>query len=113
MGTGEADILERLFAVILERRERRPPDSYVVRLLDGGLPAIAAKIREEGEEVIAAASGADREHTAREVADLVFHTWVLLAACDVSPSRVFAALEQRFGTSGLVEKASRGPRDAE
>ena len=104
---GDADILERLFAVILERRSRRPSDSYVVRLLDGGLPAIAAKIREESAEMIEAAAGADAEHTAREVADLLFHTWVLMAASDVAPGRVFAILEERFGTSGLVEKARR------
>ena len=104
-----AEILDELFDVILTRKAERPAGSYVVQLLDGGVEAIAAKIREEGEEVIEAAAAGDADHLAREVADLIFHTWVMLAATDASPERVFEVLEQRFGTGGLVEKASRTP----
>jgi phosphoribosyl-ATP pyrophosphohydrolase len=103
-----ADVLRRLHEVILERKALRPDRSYVVKLLDGGIPAIAAKVREEAEELIEAASGADPEHTANECADLLFHTWVLLAHSEISPDRVFEILESRFGVGGLDEKASRG-----
>ncbi len=100
-------ILLRLAQVIEERVRERPADSYVVRLLDGGLEAIAAKIREESQELIDAAAGDDAEHTAHEAADLLFHVWVLLGRAGVAPERVFAELESRFGTSGLAEKAGR------
>ena len=56
---GEAEILDRLFRVIEARRLERPEGSYVVELLDGGLEAIAAKVREEADETIEAAAGRD------------------------------------------------------
>jgi phosphoribosyl-ATP pyrophosphohydrolase len=103
-----AEILDRLYQVVESRRLERPEGSYVVKLLDGGLDAVAAKLREECEEVIDAAREGDGDHLAREVADLVFHTWVAMAAADVPPARVYAVLEQRFGIGGLAEKAARG-----
>jgi phosphoribosyl-ATP pyrophosphohydrolase len=102
-----ADILERLGAVIEQRRRERPDDSYVVRLLDGGHEAVAAKLREESEELIEAAASGDADHTAHEAADLLFHTLVLLAQAGVETAAVYAELERRFGTGGLEEKASR------
>ena len=108
-----AEVLDRLFDVIETRRRERPSGSYVVQLLDGGVPAIAAKVREEGEEVIEAATAQDAEQIANEVADLIFHTWVLMAHGDVPPERVYSVLEDRFGIGGLVEKAERGSRDAD
>ena len=101
-----ADILERLMATLRQRREADPNDSYVAALYRDGLPAIAAKIREEAEEAAEAADG-DAAHLTREVADLWFHTLVLLAARDLDAQDVLAELQRRFGTSGLQEKASR------
>jgi len=104
---GRAEVLDRLFDVIEARGQERPAGSYVVELLDGGLPAISAKVREESEEVVQAAADGDPVHTAREVADLLFHTWVLMARSAVRPEAVYAVLEERFGVGGLVEKTSR------
>lgn len=108
-----AEILDRLFDVIERRRRERPAGSYVVSLLDGGVPAIGAKVEEEAAEVIDAAASGDAEHTAHEVADLLFHVWVLMARGGVRPDAVYAVLEERFGVGGLVEKASRGGSDAD
>jgi len=102
------DILERLGSVIEQRHRERPDGSYVVELLDGGHGAIAAKLREESEELIAAAEAGDAAHTAREAADLLFHALVLLEQAGVAPAAVWEELERRFGTGGLEEKASRG-----
>ena len=107
-----AQILDRLFSVIEERRRERPEGSYVARLLDGGPPLLAAKVREESEEFIEAAATGDAAHTAREVADLIFHSFVLMAQAGVRPQDVYAVLEERFGVGGLVEKAARGVPDA-
>ena len=57
------------------------------------------------------AAGADPTHTAEELADLIFHSWVLIAQAGVEPAAVYAVLEARFGVGGLVEKAGRA--DAE
>ena len=106
-------ILDRLFAVIEDRKQQRPDGSYVVQLLDGGVPAIGAKIREEADEVVEAGAEGDAAHLAHEVADLLFHTWIMMAREGVSPGDVYAVLEDRFGTGGLVEKASRGAERGE
>jgi phosphoribosyl-ATP pyrophosphohydrolase len=102
-----SEILDRLAEVIEERRRERPEGSYVTTLLDGGLPAIAAKVREESEELIEAAAENDADHTAHEAADLLFHVFVMLAEAGVEPSAVYAELDRRFGTGGLVEKRLR------
>ena len=103
----DAEILDRLFGVIRERGKKRPEGSYVVQLLDGGIPEIAAKLREETEELIEAAGDDDRDHTAHEAAHLLFHVWVLLGAIDLPPEDVYGALRERFGIGGLAEKAMR------
>lgn len=102
------DVLARLAALIEERKRQRPSGSYVVSLLDAGLAAIAAKIREEADELIEAAAGDDLEHTAHEAADLLFHVCVLLGHSGVSLGKVLAELESRFGVGGFEEKSSRG-----
>ena len=104
---GEVAILDRLFEIVRERRSQRPEGSYVVELLDAGWERIASKVREEAEETIAAAKDESDAALAREVADLIFHVWVLMASRDVAPAAVYAELERRFGVGGLVEKASR------
>ena len=106
----EAAILDRLFEIVASRRDERPAGSYVVKLLEGGWPAIAAKVREEAEEVVAAGRDESDEALTHEVADLLFHVWVLLASRDVAPDAVYAELARRFGIGGIAEKAARAPR---
>ena len=81
--------------------------------MKGGAAAIGAKIIEEAAEVVEASDepgDSGREHLVKEVADLVFHASVLLGYRDLDWSDVEAELKRRFGTSGLVEKASRKPK---
>jgi phosphoribosyl-ATP pyrophosphohydrolase len=109
-------IFARLMAVIELRRDRPPEKSYTTTLLAGGVDKIGGKIREEADEVVAAAgepADAGRDHTVREAADLVYHLFVLLAHRRVRLADLEAELERRFGTSGLDEKASRPHGDAE
>ncbi len=102
-----SQVLDRLFEVIERRRAERPSGSYVVSLLDGGLPAITDKVREEADEVVRAALGESDEALAREVADLIFHVLVLLAARGIEPDAAYRELARRFGIGGLAEKSSR------
>jgi len=116
MGSTREDtsaILDRLHDIILRRREERPSGSYVVGLFEGGWEAIAAKVREEAEEVVIAARDEGDDALAHEVADLLFHVWVMMASRGVEPAAVYAELERRFGTSGLEEKASRPQQQEE
>ena len=88
-------ILDELFGVIRDRQREKPEDSYTAKLLQEGTGRIAQKVIEEaGETAIAAVQG-DNESLPKEVADLLYHTMVLLAATGVPPKAVWEELRNR------------------
>ncbi len=99
--------LERLEAVIAERRGADPSTSYVAKLNARGVPVIARKLGEEATEAIVAALSGSREELVGEAADVLFHLMVLLGAKGVPLAEVLAELDRREGVSGIAEKASR------
>ncbi|EGV17540.1 phosphoribosyl-ATP diphosphatase [Thiocapsa marina] len=101
------DLLERLSDVLESRKEADPGSSYVAGLYSKGLDAILKKIGEEATETVMAAKDGVPEKIVHEVADLWFHTLVLLAQQGLGPGDVLAELDRRFGLSGLEEKAGR------
>ncbi|MEM9457408.1 MAG: bifunctional phosphoribosyl-AMP cyclohydrolase/phosphoribosyl-ATP diphosphatase HisIE [Myxococcota bacterium] len=106
--------LERVFDVILERQAghgmtNTEGRSYVRRLLDRGAPKINAKITEEAGELAQAIAGESDERVASEAADLVFHAMVGLAHRGLHLHDVTRVLAERFGRSGIDEKAARTP----
>jgi phosphoribosyl-AMP cyclohydrolase / phosphoribosyl-ATP pyrophosphohydrolase len=84
-----------LWRTVAERAKDRPPESYVAGLLDEGVAACARKVGEEGVEVAVAALDESDERVIEEVADLWFHTYVLLAVRDLDPSAVEDELARR------------------
>jgi len=88
-------ILDELFATILDRQANRQPGSYTVKLLDAGEDEILKKVGEEAMEVILAAKGQGNERLVSEVADLLYHLLVLLAAHGLTPADVEAELVRR------------------
>jgi len=104
------DILERLSQVLEVRKSAEPESSYVAKLYAKGLDAILKKIGEEATETVMAAKDGDANKIVYEVADLWFHTLVLLAQQGLGPDRVLAELDRRFGLSGIDEKASRSEK---
>ncbi len=103
----KTDILLKLDAVIAARKGENPDDSYVASLLHKGREMIQKKVGEEAiETILAAESGSDQE-LVNEVADLWFHTLVLLAERDLDAASVLAELDRRFGLSGIDEKNAR------
>ncbi len=103
-----SDILTRLAAVLESRKGADPGSSYVAGLYARGLDAILKKIGEEATEAVIAGKAGGRDQLVHEIADLWFHTLVLLAHRGAKPDDVLAELERRFGESGLEEKAKRG-----
>ncbi|GAB6046742.1 phosphoribosyl-ATP diphosphatase [Methyloparacoccus murrellii] len=103
------DILAELAAVLEQRKSQDPESSYVARLYAKGLDAILKKIGEEATETVMAAKDGVAEKIVYEVADLWFHSLVLLAHQGLGPDQVLAELQRRFGLSGLAEKAAREP----
>ncbi|MEA3641578.1 MAG: phosphoribosyl-ATP diphosphatase [Lamprobacter sp.] len=105
-----SDILNRLSEVLETRKGADPSTSYVAKLYDKGLDAILKKIGEEATETVMAAKDGDPEKLVYELADLWFHSLVLMADQGLHPDAVLAELDRRFGLSGLTEKASRTPQ---
>ncbi|MEA3275446.1 MAG: phosphoribosyl-ATP diphosphatase [Pseudomonadota bacterium] len=101
------DVLERLSQVLEERKQADPDSSYVAKLYAKGLDAILKKIGEEATETVMAAKDGAADKIVYEVADLWFHSLVLLAHQGLGPDAVLAELDRRFGLSGLEEKARR------
>lgn len=101
------DILQRLTVTIEARKQAAPETSYVAKLFSKGDDAILKKVIEEAGEVLLAAKENERQHLVYEVADLWFHTLVLLAHKGLSADDVLNELARREGLSGIVEKANR------
>lgn len=101
------EILSALADILEARKAEKPDQSYVASLYDKGVEAIAAKIMEEAAETVEAGRSESDAALAHEVADLWFHSMVLLAHRGLRPEAVLEELAGRFGVSGHVEKASR------
>jgi phosphoribosyl-ATP pyrophosphohydrolase len=110
MGKGimhNQEILSRLAATIAERKHAEAGSSYVASLFAKGEDAILRKVIEEATEALLASKDGDKMHVVSEVADLWFHSMVLLAWHGLGPQDVLAELQRREGQSGIAEKASR------
>jgi phosphoribosyl-ATP pyrophosphohydrolase len=81
---------------VIESRKKHPLDtSYTSRLFMDGLPKIAQKVGEEAAEVVVAALAQDDRRLIEEVADLTYHSLVLLAAREITIDEILAELERR------------------
>jgi len=92
-GPATLEVLER---VLQARKVAPPPNSYVAGLFEKGEAQICRKIGEEAVEVVTAALGNEGdERVVAEMADLWFHSMVLLAGRGIPLRRVFAELARR------------------
>jgi phosphoribosyl-ATP pyrophosphohydrolase/phosphoribosyl-AMP cyclohydrolase len=88
-------ILQRVFALILERRQNPKEGSYTNSLLNKGVDRIGKKLLEEAAETLIAAKNESRDEIAFESADLLYHLMVLLANAGLSLEDVYAELQNR------------------
>ena len=102
-GNRASQVLDELVATIAARARERPAGSYTTKLLEGGVDRIGRKIGEEAAEVIIAAKNGDAADLAWEIADLWYHSLVLLAAVGVDPGLVWRQLADRRGARGAGE----------
>jgi phosphoribosyl-ATP pyrophosphohydrolase/phosphoribosyl-AMP cyclohydrolase len=84
-----------LWRLVAERAATRPEGSYVAAMLEQGPAAAARKLGEEGLEAALAGTGESDERVISELADLWFHSYVLLAARGLDPADVERELERR------------------
>lgn len=103
-------VISDLARVLEERKNADPKSSYVASLYAKGLPKILAKIEEETNELVEAATIKENSQVLYEFCDLLFHSMALLAHKGIAIDDVFGELARRFGTSGIEEKNSRGAK---
>ena len=102
-----AEILDRLWTTVTERRSADPDKSHSARLLSRGTAKVAQKFGEEAVECLIEAVAKNPAAVITESADVLYHLVVLWVAAGVDPAQVWTELHRREGTSGLTEKASR------
>lgn len=103
----DAIVLDRLWSVVMSRRDADPTISHSARLLSRGTAKAAQKFGEEAVECLIEAVRGDRDAVIAESADVLYHLVVLWVSSGVSPDEVWAELMRREGVSGIAEKASR------
>ncbi len=97
-------LLEAIYRTVLDRKASKAEGSYVASLFESGQDRILKKVAEEAGEILLASKGGKREEIIHEVADLLFHTLIVLGYHDVSVAEVYDELAGRFGRSGLRRK---------
>lgn len=99
--------LDALYQRLLDRRGADPNQSYTASLFAGGLDRILKKVGEEATETIVAAKNHDPQRLVAELADLWYHTLVLMIDRGITLQQLAAELSMRSLQSGHAEKASR------
>lgn len=89
------DMLDVLEAIIAERRRNPVASSYTCELFAGGRAKIAQKVGEEAVEVVIAALSQGRDEQLDELADLTYHTLVLMSDLDISLDDLRQRLSER------------------
>ena len=87
--------INKLLEIIKDRKLKMPKDSYVASLFGLGEDQIIQKVGEEAIEVVIAAKNKNKQRIISEVADLLFHLLILLAAFDITLSDIEKELENR------------------
>ena len=87
--------IQWLFDIIEDRKKNPSEKSYTTSLFNEGLPKIAQKVGEEGTEVVVAALAQENQRLIEEIADLTYHTLVLLSARGLTPADIVTELEKR------------------
>jgi phosphoribosyl-ATP pyrophosphohydrolase len=103
----QAGVLDRLWSIIISRRNADPNVSHSARLLGRGTAKVAQKFGEEAVECLIEAVAGNQAALVAESADVLYHLVVLWVDGGVRPEEVWNELERRQGISGIAEKASR------
>jgi phosphoribosyl-ATP pyrophosphohydrolase len=100
-------VLDRLWSVVMSRRDADPAKSHSARLLSRGTAKIAQKFGEEAVECLIEATLGNRDALVAESADVLYHLIVMWVDAGVRADEVWAELLRREGVSGIAEKAAR------
>lgn len=105
-----AEVLDKIFGVIMDRKRRPKTKSYVSHLLGSGRDGILKKIGEESGELIIGSKNNRRSEIIWETADVWFHSLVLLGHHGISPLDIYRELDSRFGKPSKMVKSGRSKK---
>ena len=100
-------IFDSINEILDTRKTADPEKSYTAKLLNEGIDSILKKVSEEAAETVIASKCGENASIIHEIADLWFHTIVLLKYHGLNTNDVLDELERRLGVSGIEEKAKR------
>jgi phosphoribosyl-ATP pyrophosphohydrolase/phosphoribosyl-AMP cyclohydrolase len=89
--------LDEVYQIVDDRKRNPKEGSYVSKLFKDGIDSILKKIGEEAGEAVIAAKNDNNDEITYEVADLWFHSLVLLANFGITPEDIYEELGRRFG----------------
>ncbi len=87
--------LDGLYELIKGRKTDKKEGSYTTYLFEKGIDKILKKVGEECTEVIIAGKADDKKETIYEIADLAYHTLVLMVQMGISVSDIHNELSSR------------------
>lgn len=87
--------MDDLYALLKGRKEKLPEGSYTTYLFEKGKEKILKKVGEECTEVIIGAMKDSKEETIYEIADLTYHTLVLMVEMGISVDDIRTELAGR------------------
>ncbi len=91
-----SNTLKKVFDIIMDRKANPKEGSYVASLFKDGKDKILKKVSEEAGEVLLASKDDKRDAIIYEIADLLFHTLVVMGYHDIAPQEIYDELEKRF-----------------
>ena len=104
--------LERLYAVVLERKANPQEGSYTCYLFDKGLDKILKKVGEECAETIIAAKNDVPADTVGEISDLIYHLMVMMAEKGIPLDDVLAELDRRARKIGNLKQMKQVDKES-
>ena len=104
--------LERLYAVVLDRKANPQEGSYTCYLFDKGLDKILKKVGEECAETIIAAKNDVLADTVGEISDLIYHLMVMMAEKDIPLEDVLAELDRRANKIGNLKQMKQVDKES-
>ena len=105
------DTMQRLYSVVLDRKEHPQEGSYTCYLFDKGLDKILKKVGEEWSETIIAAKNSVKEETVGEISDLIYHLMGMMAQQNIPLEDVMAELDRRSLKIGNLKTMKQVDRE--
>ncbi|MFN4246026.1 MAG: bifunctional phosphoribosyl-AMP cyclohydrolase/phosphoribosyl-ATP diphosphatase HisIE, partial [Brevinematia bacterium] len=91
----DSSIINEVYNVIIERKKTMPEGSYVAKKMSEGIDRILKKVTEEAGEFIIASKNQNEKEIIYELADLIFHSLLVLGYFEIPIEKLYEELRSR------------------